>query len=398
MILKNKGAVSRTIITLFGPIEFSRTQLVPADEKSLNRLKELTGEKSIYPLDCYLGIDKLPFKITVKMMVAIAKEAVRAASYERASECIKQHYGVDIGDDTVRKVTDFVGNIVFTNDKDRAEAAAIHSNDQIDRRKIHKRNSDILYIEMDGAMVNTRIQIDGTSWRECKIAIAFLSEDLKSWKTRKGEIRRQILEKRLIGYIGSCHDFQNYVLALAERFEYKYRNQIVVISDGADWIQKIVESIFPQAIHILDLSHVKEHVGDYGHYLFEDESNCHIWIDKVIDLIENSETEQVLKMLEPYKSKKHPKNVLNLYTYIDNHKQCMDYKRYKEHGYFVGSGASESANKYTMQDRMKLQGMRWKTTNAQTMLSLKCRIESGCWLEVEPLVRTKCSESGYLQG
>lgn len=103
MILKNKGAVSRTIITLFGPIEFSRTQLVPADEKSLNRLKELTGEKSIYPLDCYLGIDKLPFKITVKMMVAIAKEAVRAASYERASECIKQHYGVDIGDDTVRK-------------------------------------------------------------------------------------------------------------------------------------------------------------------------------------------------------------------------------------------------------------------------------------------------------
>ena len=398
MILKNKGTVSKNIITLFGPIEFSRTQLIPADEVSLSRLKELTGEKSIYPLDCYLGIDMLPFKITVKMMTAIAKEAVRAASYERASECIQQHYGVNVGDDTVRKVTDFVGNIVFVDDKERAEAAAVHLNDQIDRRKKHKRKTDILYIEMDGAMVNTRIQVDGTSWRECKIAIAFLSEDLKSWITKKGEPRREILDKRLIGYIGNCHEFKNYVLALAERFDYKYRNQIVVISDGADWIQKIVEEVFPTAIHILDLSHVKGHIGDYGHFLFDDENKARLWIDKVIDLVENSEIEKVLKMLEPHKIKKHPQNILNFYTYINNHKRCMDYKKYKERGYFVGSGASESANKYAMQDRMKLQGMRWKTSTAQTMLALKCRIESGRWTEVEPLVRKHCNESGYLQG
>ena len=398
MVLKNKGTVSKTLTTLYGQIKFSRTQLVPTDGDSLSKLISITGNKSVYPLDCYLGIDKLPFKITVKMMSAIAKEAVRAASYERASESIRQHYGIEIGDDTVRKVTDFVGNIVFADDTARAALADLHHDDTIDKRRIHKRRSDILYLEMDGAMVNTRIQVDGTSWRECKIAIAFLSEDLKSWTTAKGETRRRISDKRLIGYIGNCHDFKSYVLALAERYDYRFRNQIVVVSDGAGWIHDLVNEAFPNAVHILDLSHVKEHVGDFGHFIFKDEATAHKWIDEMIGYIENSQILEALKKLKPYKDLKCPSNVLNLYTYISNHQECMDYKNYKSKGYFVGSGASESANKYTMQDRMKLQGMRWKTSTAQTMLALKCRIESNCWNEVEALVRKQCNETGFLQG
>lgn len=350
----------------------------------------LTDAKSVYPLDCYLGIDNLPFKITIKMMVAIAKEAVRAASYERAAEAIRQHYNVTISDDTVRNVTDFVGGIVFRDDQDRAQKALQNHTTNIDRRTIHKRKSDVLYIEMDGAMVNTRIQVGGTSWRECKIAIAFLSEDLKSWTTKKGDTRRQIVEKRLIGYIGNCHEFLSYVLALAERYDYKHRNQIVVVTDGADWIRKLVEKAFPNAVHILDLSHVKEHIGTFGHHIFKNDEEARQWIDEIIALLEDGQIEKILKILEPYKDLKCPPNVLNLYTYIDNHKNSMNYKLYKENGYFVGSGASESANKYDMQDRMKLQGMRWKTSTAQTMLSLKSRMESGCWKEVEPLVREQC--------
>ena len=390
MILKNKGAISKKITTLYGDIEFSRTQLVPVDNDNLSRLLSLTGSKSVYPLDCYLGIDKLPFKITVKMMVAITKEAVRAASYERASDSIRQHYGVSIGDDTVRKVTDFVGGIVFQDDKNRAQKALENQSAPIDKRKIHKRKTDILYIEMDGAMVNTRIQVDGTSWRECKIAIAFLSEDLKSWTTRKGDTRRRILDKRLIGFIGNCHDFEAYVLALAERYNYRMRNQIVVISDGADWIQKLVEKAFPKAIHILDLSHLKEHIGTFGHFICKSDEEARQWIDETIALVEDSNLTALIDRLKPYEKTKCPSNVLNLYTYVFNHQKCMDYKMYRENGYFVGSGASESANKYTMQDRMKLQGMRWKTATAQTMLSLKSRIESDCWKEVEVLVDKHC--------
>ena len=373
--------------------------MVPTNKNDAEKLLQLTQQKSVYPLDSFLGIDELPFKITAKMMATIAREAVRAASYDRAAESIELHYGVKIGDDTVRKVTDFVGGIVFDNDTSQAQKAALQHSQPIDRRKIHKRKSDILYIEMDGAMVNTRAKVDGTSWKECKIAIAFLYEDMKSWCTQAGETRRQITEKQFIGYIGSYIVFKNYVLALAERYKYKYRNQIVFVTDGADWIHKLITELFPKAVHILDLSHVKEHVGDFGKFIYKDEASARQWIDHVIDMIEESKIDTLLQELSQYKDTKCPKNVLNLYTYISNHKDCMDYKNYREKGYFVGSGASESANKYVMQDRMKLQGMRWSKSNAQKMLALKCRLEGGIWNTVEDLIHDKCcGESSHLQG
>lgn len=398
MSLSNKGRYSKKLITLFGEINYMRTQLVPTQKADAELLLETAGKKSIYPLDSFLGIDNLPFKVSVKMMAAIAKEAVRSASYDRAAESIQQHYGVTISNDTVRKVTDFVGEVVFNDDTHQSDAAIQKQGIPIDRRKVHKRKTDILYIEMDGAMVNTRVKVDGSSWTECKIAIAFLNEDLRSWTTSSGETRRQIAAKQFIGYIGNYKIFKKYVLALAERYEYKYRNQIVVVSDGADWIHVLVSELFPNAVHILDLSHLKEHVGDFGKFIYaNDEETANKWIDEIINLIEQSDIDSLLNKLLPYKDLKCPKNVLNLYTYIKNHKDCIDYKSYKEHGYFVGSGASESANKYVMQDRMKLQGMRWIKANAQKMLALKCRIEGGEWSTVEELIRKQCCENNYLQ-
>ena len=227
---------------------------------------------------------------------------------------------------------------------------------------------------------------------ECKIGLAFLGDDIKSWKTRQGSIRREITKKRLVGYIGNCKNFKYHILALAEQYDYRYRAKIVVISDGADWIHRLVADLFPEATHILDLCHVKERVNAYGKWLIEDEEEAGAWIKRISTKIEEGEIDAVLAELEPHKDKKCLQNVLNLYTYISNHRSCMNYKEYQKNGYFVGSGASESANKYTMQNRMKLQGMRWNVDTGQGMLSLKARLESDCWHEVLPLLRSALSE------
>jgi len=153
--------------------------------------------------------------------VTLAREAVRAASYDRAAESVRQHCGVKASSDTIRKVTDFIGGIVFDDDTAQAARAADNHGIKIDRRKVHKRKTDILYIEMDGAMVNTRAKVDGSSWTECKIAMAFLSEDMKEWTTSTGDKRRKITSKQFIGYIGNYNIFKDYVLALAERYDYK---------------------------------------------------------------------------------------------------------------------------------------------------------------------------------
>ena len=75
--MKNNGILKRKITGTFGEIEYSRASLIPADKESARILQETENKKSIFPLDCALGVDVLPFKISCQMMCAIAKEAVR---------------------------------------------------------------------------------------------------------------------------------------------------------------------------------------------------------------------------------------------------------------------------------------------------------------------------------
>ena len=49
-------------------------------------------------------------------------------------------------------------------------------------------------------------------------------------------------------------------------------------------------------------------------------------------------------------------------------------------GYYIGSGAVESAVSHVMQQRMKRVGMRWHAAGADAMLALRCVFRStGAW-------------------
>ena len=75
-MLKNRGKRERIIRTLHGLLPIRRTVLRPQNEASRVKLLKEEGTKSIVPMDELLRIDRLPFKITVSMMMEIAEEAV----------------------------------------------------------------------------------------------------------------------------------------------------------------------------------------------------------------------------------------------------------------------------------------------------------------------------------
>ena len=72
-------------------------------------------------------------------------------------------------------------------------------------------------------------------------------------------------------------------------------------------------------------------------------------------------------------------NCVNLYHYISEHIEHINYPEYKAKGYFCGSGAIESGNKIVLQKRLKQAGMRWEPQSAQYLLTLKSKYESGRW-------------------
>ena len=99
-----------------------------------------------------------------------------------------------------------------------------------------------------------------------------------------------------------------------------------------------------------------------------------------------------MEKLKPYRDRTTKPGCINLYTYITNNKDNIDYPAYKAKGWFVGSGAIESGNKTVLQNQLKLPGMRWNISTAQYVLSLKAKLESGLWDSyVIPLAAKKMS-------
>ena len=67
------------------------------------------------------------------------------------------------------------------------------------------------------------------------------------------------------------------------------------------------------------------------------------------------------------------------YQYIENNINNIDYAKYQQKGYFIGSGAIESGNRLVLQQRLKQPGMRWNEYTAQPLLTLRAKFESGLW-------------------
>lgn len=122
-MLKNQGRFQKTILSMHGKITFERTMLIGINKENTKKIEELTGEPSIFPLDQALGIDKVPFKMTPRMILAVTKEGVRAKSYREAAIMLEERFDNEFSADLVRNVTDHVGRIVWADDLKHAKEA-----------------------------------------------------------------------------------------------------------------------------------------------------------------------------------------------------------------------------------------------------------------------------------
>jgi hypothetical protein len=422
-MLVNKERVQRTLLTLYGTIKFSRTILSPEDKQSAKKLLDEFGKKTVCPVDDALGISDIPFKITRKAMSAIAREATKARSYSDAALELKIKFGEPISISTVERVTNYVGALMLqVQSKQMENAKKLSESRKIDARTIRKQRDDVLYIETDGAMIhvrdkehvgmtneeirsNVKCMKHEPGWTESKHAICFHARDVRyCFEDQDGTrhsgrlddilqlqgtdakvIRHKIEKRDCIGYIGKSDQFQYHLLALAERNDWVRCSKVVILSDGAAWIKTAKQTVFNRknVIQILDLFHAKENAGKFANEVRYTAKQRKQYADHLCDLIEQGKVDDLLKELETYKDRKMNPGVPNLYTYVVNNKDNMDYPKYKKEGLFVGSGAMESANIYMMQNRMKLQGMRWNVETGRYMLCLKSYHESHAWECVE---------------
>lgn len=337
--------------------------------------------KLIVPLDEYLGIDKLPFKVSIRAMIEIAFWGQNQPSFQKASKIIKRVHGIDLSYVTIMNITKYVGKVVFDYNYNNAlEIWNNRANLKVD--ECNKKGT--LYIQADGAAVNTRVEDEnGSTWRENKLGIFFSESEMYKRKNKSNIINH----KEYVSYIGNVDTFRILVFAKAVELEYwKYEN-IVFISDGATWLRNMIAELFPEAIQILDKFHLIENIYEYGKFIFHDDmKKVERFKDKLIGYCYSGEYNLIQKELRKYKDIEIPKTICNLPTYFENNKGKIDYSTYEKNGWSVGSGAIESSNKSVVQLRLKQAGMRWSVEGANYLIALRCMWESDSWDKIEKMV------------
>ena len=106
----------------------------------------------------------------------------------------------------------------------------------------------ILYIEADGAALNTRHKnAEGSTWRENKLGVVYSSDHIHWWKNKKGERQHRIDQREYVSYVGTASEFSRHLYRCATENGYGCYPQTVILSDGAAWIANMVEEYFPDA-------------------------------------------------------------------------------------------------------------------------------------------------------
>lgn len=192
-----------------------------------------------------------------------------------------------------------------------------------------------------------------------------------------------IIESRYAAGSGTLEQFKHDFLALANRMGARGAHRIAVVADGAEPLWNLVRECIPGPIEIQDYWHVCERLHGLAADLFGSESEEKkeaakswsglLWEGKVNELIEE------LYLLRRGKRGKKRKRLSGEIGYLEKGRHRMDYARYREEGWPIGSGAIEGTCKHLVKERFGLTGARWRRDQIQDVLALRLAQFNGEW-------------------
>jgi hypothetical protein len=161
--------------------------------------------------------------------------------------------------------------------------------------------------------------------------------------------------------------------------------QVAAVTDGAEWIAKLVEADLPKdrTMVILDYFHASGHVHQARRVVFGEQDQAgDAWAGQLLDALSGRPFDEVWQLLVTTRSKlrnKLKRKALDdLMRYLIERREKVDYASFRAAGLDVGSGPTESMCK-SLSRRMKGIGMRWSPNNAESMVALEALHQSSLW-------------------
>jgi hypothetical protein len=162
--------------------------------------------------------------------------------------------------------------------------------------------------------------------------------------------------------------------------------QWVALTDGGSGLDDFMDKNFPRATRVLDFYHAAEHLGDLAKaYIGGDAGTAEALTDRWSHQMKHEGGGAILATLEALElNGRSPaaREAHRLVTgYVRKNLHRMDYPRYREEGWQIGSGHIEAACKTVVNQRLKQSGMRWGGDGADAVCHLRALYEgeTGQW-------------------
>lgn len=163
------------------------------------------------------------------------------------------------------------------------------------------------------------------------------------------------------------------------------RKPMVCLMDGERSLWWLEGEWIADAVGILDIFHVLEHLWEAAHCFHpEGSEGAKAFVTDRLLRVLRGEVGYVIGGLKQMGTKQglrgsRAKQLSAAIGYLERNRRFMRYDEYLACGYPIGSGVAEGACRHLVKDRMELTGMHWRVRGAQAMLDLRSVYLNGEW-------------------
>jgi len=249
-------------------------------------------------------------------------------------------------------------------------------------------------MSVDGAF----IRLVHREWAEVKtLVIGEVQPPVPDAKTGDSVVHSTNLS--YFSRLADAETFGRLALVETQRRGTETAKQVCAVMDGAEWEQGFIDLHRRDAVRILDFRHAGGYVVTAGDAVWGEGSDASkAWWEKRLHELKHGSPALVLDQLRELRRQTQavgPGDGATLATletslgYLDKRRDQMEYARFQQLGYPIGSGSVESGNKLVVEARLKGAGMHWARPHVDPLLALRNIACSDRWDEAWPQITTQ---------
>jgi hypothetical protein len=298
--------------------------------------------------------------------------------FAKAAELLTAACGTVVPHDTVRRLTERAGAVWRQLELDLASrlATVVVSSKacDIDIPEIDPvaAEHDVL-LSLDGAMV----PLVGGEWAEVRTLVVGSLTPTPHGPTATG--------LSYASRLTSAAEFGMSVYGeLVRRRVPAHPEVVVAVSDGALWIQELLDLHCPGSVRVLDLMHALEYLASAARAVFGPGTQATSdWLAERRTELKAGKRDQVLAQVAELPTSDAQTDALR---YLTARPEMLAYDQFIAAGWPIGSGVVESANKLVVEARLKGAGMHWRREHADAVVGLRALDASTRWEAAWPRI------------